>query len=56
MIADELGAIGTQLHRYVCCIVLLAGPVMTPVNIDQERHNLTERQRRLARPVALAGL
>src|SRR5919197_1549096 len=35
---------------------MLERPVMTPVEIDQQRHNLTERQGRLARPLALAPM
>ena len=34
--------------------VMLKRAVMAPMKIDQERQNLTKRQGRLARPVALA--
>jgi hypothetical protein len=48
MRAHELGAIGAQRHRDVLRVVMLAGPVMTPGKIDQERQPLTQCQRRRA--------
>src|SRR5262245_29320402 len=54
LIAHQVGEVGAQMHGDVLRIVMLEGPVMTPVKIDQERQHFTQGQRRLARAVPLA--
>src|SRR5262245_51886865 len=54
LISYELGEIRVQVGQDVLRIIMLERPVVTPREIDEERQNLTERQRRLALAVTLA--
>jgi hypothetical protein len=53
MVPHELRKIRVQVDQHVLRIVVLEGPVMTPMKINKERQYLAERQRRLAGPLAL---
>src|SRR5918911_147921 len=56
LIAHQLGEIGAQVHGDVLRIVMLEGPIMTPVKIDQERQRFTQCQRRPACALTLADV
>lgn len=47
-VADERGAIRSQPRDDVVRVVMVAGPLMAPGTIDQDGHDLTESQARLA--------
>src|SRR5689334_16444674 len=56
LIAHQVGEIGAQMHGDILRIVMLEGPVMTPVKIDQERQGFTQCQRCPACALTLAGV
>jgi len=56
LVAHPMRARGAQGHRHILRRVMLKGPVMTPVAIDQEGQYLAACQRRLAGTLALADM
>ena len=54
--AHQVRQRGPQVHQDVLRIIVRARSVVTPRKRDQERQHLPERQRRLTRPLALAGV